>query len=103
MNITAAALANTISNIGTDAVVILAVLTALYNVFTPRLQSKINSYRFQTLALALLAVLKTLNTPLFLLVALILFVQFLIIARILAYVTNIEQREPGQSWWAAFW
>ncbi len=32
----------------------------------------------------------------------ILFVQFLIIARVLAYITNIEQRKPGQSRWAVF-
>lgn len=93
----------TFVNVGTDAFVILAVLAALYNVFTRRLQSKINSYRFQTLALALLAFLKAIdNQPLFLLVALILFIQYLIIARVLAYITNVEQREPGQSRWVAF-
>jgi hydrogenase-4 membrane subunit HyfE len=94
---------STFVNIGTDALVILAVLMALYNAFTRSLQSKINSYRLQTFALALLAFLKAFNNqPLFLLVALILFVQFLTIARVLAYITNIEQREPGQSRWAVF-
>src|SRR5437763_12588778 len=97
MNIT------TFVNIGTDALVILAVLTSLYNVFTRSLQSKINSYRFQTFALALLAVLKAINNqPLFLLIASILFIQFLIIGRVLAYITNIEQRKAGQSRWAVF-
>jgi hydrogenase-4 membrane subunit HyfE len=82
----------------TNIVVICAVLTALYNAFTRKLQSKISSYRLQILALTLLAVVKAINTsPWFLLIALILLIQFFVITPLVAYVTNSEQRQPGQS------
>ncbi len=85
-------------NIGTNIVVICAVLTALYNAFIRSLQSKINSYRLQIVALAILAILKANDTtPAFYGVAIILLVQFSIITRLMAGVTNIEQRQPGQS------
>ena len=92
-------------NGGTDALVIGAVLMALYNAFTRKLQSKINSYRLQTLALALVALLKAnITTNLwFYGVASILFIQILVIARFLAYVTNVEERKPGQSWISTKW
>jgi len=82
----------------TNIVVICAVLTALYNAFTHKLQSKINSYSLQILVLALLAVVKAISTsPWFVLISLLLLVQFCVIARLVAYVTNIEQRQQGQS------
>ena len=83
----------------TNIVVICAVLTALYNAFTRNLQNKINSYRLQILALTLLAVVKAISTsPWFVLISLILLAQFFFIAPLVAYVTNIEQRQPGQSY-----
>lgn len=89
---------NELVAIVTNIVVICAVLTALYNAFTPNLQNKINSYRLQILALILLAVVKAFSTsPWFLMISLLLLVQFLVIARLVAYVTNVEQRQPGQS------
>ena len=88
-------------NIGTNIVVICAVLTALYNAFIRSLQSKINSYRLQIVALAILAILKANDTtPAFYGVAIILLVQFSIITRLMAGVTNIEQRQPSQSFFA---
>ena len=88
---------NELVAIVTNIVVICAVLTALYNAFTRNLQNKINSYRIQILALTLLATVKVFSTsPWFILISLLLLVQFLVIARLVAYVTNIEQRQPGQ-------
>src|SRR6266480_5840897 len=89
---------NQLVNIGTNIVVICAVVTALYNAFSRRLQSKINSYRLQILALALLAVLKAFQVNgWFLGVAGLLMVQFFFIERLVAGATNIEPRQPGQS------
>src|SRR6266487_1384986 len=82
----------------TNIVVICAVLTALYNAFTRKLQSKINSYRLQILVLTLLTIVKAISTsPWFFLISLILLVQFFVIVPLVAYVTNIEQRQPGQA------
>lgn len=85
----------------TNIVVICAVLTALYNAFSRNLQNKINSYRLQILALTLLAVVKAISTsPWFVLISLLLLTQFIVIAPLVAYVTNIEQQQPGQSYLA---
>jgi hydrogenase-4 membrane subunit HyfE len=89
---------NDLVTIVTNIVVICAVLTALYNAFTHKLQSKINSYRLQILALTLLTVVKAISTsPWFVLISLILQAQFFVIAPLVAYVTNIEQGQPDQS------
>lgn len=89
---------NNFVSLGTNLVIICAVLTALYNAFSRRLQSKINSYRLQILALALLAVLKAFQVNgWFLGVASLLMVQFFFIERLVAGATNIEPRRPGQS------
>ena len=85
----------------TNIVVICAVFTALYNAFTRNLQNKINSYRLQILALILLAIVKAFSTsPWFVLISLILLAQFFVIAPLVAYVTNIEQRQSGQSFFS---
>lgn len=92
-------IANNLVSIGTNIVVICAIATALYNASTRRLQGKINGYRLQILALALLAVIKAIQQAdlWFLGVALILIIQFIIIERLVAGVTNVEPRQPGQS------
>ncbi len=86
------------------ALIILALLTAVYSAFINRLRSKISSYRLQTFALAILVLLKAgPANSWFYGIASILVVQTIVISRLLAYVTNAEERQPGQSWLSAQW
>ena len=85
------------------ALVILALLTAVYSAMTNRLRSKITSYRLQTLALSMLAAIEIRTNPWFVGIAFILVIQIVVIARLMAYVTNDEGRQPGQSWFDVKW
>jgi hydrogenase-4 membrane subunit HyfE len=97
-----------------DPFIILALSTAVYSAAKNRLESKMNSYRLQTAALSIMAFIAATFASLFnnlLLpnitefygIALILASQAYAITHLLAYVTNDEKRQPGQSWLSAKW
>ncbi len=87
-----------VDEIGTNSLVIVVLLLALYSAFTYSLPGKIRSFRWQTLTLFLLALLTTFvqQDYLFVVVASILFLQFFSITPLMAFVTNFEGWRPDR-------